>query len=98
MNFSAFRNRVDALMKPTYGIDWNDACGVAAPLERAIAAGETPEEFVAWWAEKYGLKRLDDPTFFDCDRCGRDCGEIYSDPRTGEFLCEDCAPAELSSS
>lgn len=91
----AFRSAVDAVMKPAYGIDWKDTCGDAGPLERALAAGETPEEFVRWWAEKYGLKRLDDPTFFDCDSCGGDCGEVYSDPRAGEFLCEDCAPQRL---
>lgn len=90
-----FRAAVDALMKPAYGIDWQDACGDAFPLQRAIEANETPEQFLAWWADKYGLKRLDDPTFFDCDKCGEDCGEVYSDPRTRDFLCEDCAPAAL---
>lgn len=95
MDLQTFRKCVDALMKPSYGIDWGDACGDQEPLACAIASGETPEEFVAWWAAKYGIKRLDDPTFFDCDRCGRDCGEVYSDPRTGDFFCEVCAPPRL---
>lgn len=95
MDLQTFRCRVDVLMKPAYGIDWQDACGDDDPLARAIAGGESPEEFVAWWAKKYGLKRLDDPTFFDCDACGNDCGEVYSDPRTGEFFCEACAPPRL---
>lgn len=95
MDMQTYRREVDSLMKPAYGIDWQDACGDLDPLLRAIAAGQSPSEFVSWWAEKYGLKRLDDPTFFDCDKCGSDCGEVYSDPRTGEFLCEDCARPDI---
>lgn len=95
MDIDQFRAAVDALMKPTYGLTWHEASGERLFLRRAIEEGETPEAFVAWWVNKHGLKRLDDPTFFDCDACGRDCGEVYCDARTGDFFCEDCVPPEV---
>lgn len=51
----AFRRGIDALMLEMYAIDWQDAVGDIEPLERAIEMGETPEEFVRWFGEKYDL-------------------------------------------
>lgn len=42
-------------MLEEYGITWRDACGDAWPLEAAIARGESPEDFVQWFGEKYDL-------------------------------------------
>lgn len=58
MTFEEFKADVDRLMKASYGIDWHDACGDPDPIERAIENGESPEEFVDWWAEKTGLTTI----------------------------------------
>lgn len=50
-----YKRKVDAVMLELYAIDWQDAAGDVEPLQRAIEAGETPEEFVRWWGEKYGM-------------------------------------------
>ncbi len=42
-------------MLQEYGITWQDACGDAWPLEAAIAWGESPEDFVRRYGEKYDL-------------------------------------------
>lgn len=34
---------------------WADLAGDLEPLERSFSSGETPMQFVQWWAEKYGL-------------------------------------------
>lgn len=33
-------------------------CGDEPPLRRSYDAGDTPLEFVRWWAEKYELEVL----------------------------------------
>lgn len=42
-------------MLQEYGITWRDACGEARPLEAAIEDGESPEDFVQRFGEKYDL-------------------------------------------
>ena len=57
MTAREFVGRVDAFMVRRYGITWVDACGNAEPIERAVGAGESPEQ----WAEDWGLKYDLDP-------------------------------------
>lgn len=55
MDIEDFEREVSRIMTRDYGISWADACGDREPLQSAMAAGETPEEFVHWWAIKYDL-------------------------------------------
>lgn len=50
---------VDALMKRDYAIDTDDAGLGGEDIARFFADGDTPEEFVSWFAEKYDLDRCD---------------------------------------
>ena len=50
-----FESRVSAEMAVRFGLSWADACGDREPLEMAMSDGQSPEEFVSWFAEKYGL-------------------------------------------
>jgi hypothetical protein len=45
-------------MKRRYGITWEDACGDTQPLTAAFRNGESPEEFVAWWGDRYELEEI----------------------------------------
>lgn len=58
MMLNDYRYEVSARMLTIYGIDWNDACGDDAPLQRAINDGESAEEFVEWWGQKFNLTTL----------------------------------------
>lgn len=51
---------VDELFRETTGCSWVDLCGDDEPIESACARGETPEQFVNYWIEKYDLTRIDD--------------------------------------
>lgn len=97
MDLGEYRASVDALMKRDYGLDWQMACGDTEPLVAAIERGDAPEAFVRRFARKYDLKRLDDAGIYDCDRCGTRGRVAYSDPRTGNVLCERCAAPLLQS-
>lgn len=56
---AAWKRRVDALMKRDYAIDTDDAGLGDEEVARFFADGDTPEEFVSWFAEKYDLDRRD---------------------------------------
>jgi hypothetical protein len=53
--FSDWASEVDTLCRHHLGCGWHDLCGEEPPLRRAFGAGDTPVEFVKWWAEKYDL-------------------------------------------
>ncbi|MFZ5670388.1 MAG: hypothetical protein ACOY4K_12915 [Pseudomonadota bacterium] len=53
-----WRSRVDALLKRDYCIDLADAGASDADVERYFRYGESPVEFVEWFAEKYDLQKL----------------------------------------
>lgn len=92
MTLTEFRAQVDAYMKPPFAIDWADACGESGPLQRAIADGVSPHEFVETWCEKYDLKPIRHAQFFECDRC-----HTHEGPFTlvlgRPFFCHTCAVA-----
>jgi len=56
--FIDWEDDVEALCKQKLGCTWDDLCGDPEPLERAFSAGQTAEEFVLAWAEKYDLTLL----------------------------------------
>lgn len=58
-DLTQYRDAVSAEMERQYGITWHDASGDMEPLERAIARGDTPEDFVSWWGEKYDLEPVE---------------------------------------
>ena len=60
MQLKKFKSSVSMLMKKEYGLDWDDACGELEPLENAIDGGETPRQFVDWWATKYDMTPLEE--------------------------------------
>jgi hypothetical protein len=53
--FEQWSRDVDALCVKHLGCTWADLAGDPEPLQRSFAAGESPTQFVQWWAEKYGL-------------------------------------------
>lgn len=55
MHVQEFEQLVTEEMVRLFGISWEDAGGGHEPLEQAIAAGESPAEFVEWYGEKYDL-------------------------------------------
>lgn len=55
MTFKDWRKEVERLFVASYGADWNDLCGDNAPLQAAFDAGDTPQVFVDWYADKYDL-------------------------------------------
>jgi hypothetical protein len=56
---TTWKRQVDALMKRDYAIDTDDAGLGEEDIARFFADGDTPEEFVNWFAEKYDLNRCD---------------------------------------
>jgi hypothetical protein len=57
--FQQWTAEVDALCMTHLACSWADLCGDIAPLQLAFDAGESPAQFVLWWAEKYDLTWLD---------------------------------------
>ena len=57
----AWVKQVDVLMKRDWLINTSDAGLSEEDVLRYWSHGETPDEFVAWFAEKYDLVRLDNP-------------------------------------
>lgn len=53
-----YEEAVTIEMKKRYGITWEDACGDAEPLTAALRYGESPEEFVARWGDRYDLEEI----------------------------------------
>jgi hypothetical protein len=58
-DISAYRRAVSDEMRTVYGLDWTDACGDDAPLERAWTDNLSAAEFVRWFGEKYGMQPRD---------------------------------------
>jgi len=58
LTFSEWSNDVDTLCRHHLACSWDDLCGDEPPLRRSYDAGDTPLEFVRWWAEKYELEVL----------------------------------------
>ena len=63
MNRTAWGVSVDRLMTQDWCIDAADAGLSAQELDRYWQQGETPEAFVAWFAEKYDLIRFEPNPF-----------------------------------
>lgn len=57
--FESFARSVDEELLKGYGISWKDASGDSDLLVQAFQGGETPEEFVQWFAQKYDLTPVD---------------------------------------
>lgn len=55
LTFEEWAAQVDAVCTAHLACSWNDLCGETEPLRAAFAAGESPVQFVLWWAEKYDL-------------------------------------------
>lgn len=55
MDIENYEREVSAEMERRFAINWTDAGGGREPLEQALAAGESPIEFVEWFGEKYDL-------------------------------------------
>ena len=62
--FEAWSGEVDALCLRHLACTWRDLCGDREPLERSFEDGDTPLQFVRWWAEKYDLFWRDEPGAF----------------------------------
>lgn len=59
MTLEEFIAEVDVLSKKKFGLVYTDEQG--KECERMIGAfedGDTPDEFVTWWGDKYGLDEL----------------------------------------
>lgn len=54
----SFLDAVNALLRKRCGITWLDATRDLSPLQEAIAAGETPEQFVHRFTRTDGLARM----------------------------------------
>lgn len=55
LDFTEWSFQVDGLARVHLMCSWADLCGDMEPLRRAYADGETPLEFLRWWADKYDL-------------------------------------------
>ena len=58
LKFTEWASEVDTLCRHHLACSWQDLSGDEPPLRRAFEAGDSPIEFVRWWAEKYGLSLL----------------------------------------
>ncbi|MBK9241151.1 MAG: hypothetical protein IPL75_12985 [Acidobacteria bacterium] len=59
LTFDEWAAQVDVVCTANLACSWNDLCGEVEPLRAAFDAGESPVQFVLWWAEKYDLMWLD---------------------------------------
>jgi hypothetical protein len=57
-DFDEWASTVDALCLAHLACGWHDLCGDLPPLQAGFNAGQSPIEFVRWWAEKYDLEWL----------------------------------------
>ncbi len=55
LTFDEWTAQVDAVCTTHLACSWKDLCGETEPLHAAFDAGESPVQFVLWWAEKYDL-------------------------------------------
>jgi hypothetical protein len=53
MNFAEWWSAVDELCRRHLACSWAELCGVTGPLEIAHAAGESPRDFIRWYADWY---------------------------------------------
>ncbi len=61
MNFEKFVKEVDRISEARYALKYTSENGRDCKiLSEAFESGETPEEFVEWWADKYNLDTLED--------------------------------------
>lgn len=61
MKFNQFINVVNILMKKMYGLDPNDFDSPDNPsLKSSYEMGESPDEFIRWYANKYNLTSIND--------------------------------------
>ena len=58
VDFKTWKKQVDELFRERYRTSWTDLCGDDTVLVAAKAAGDTPDKFVEWFAEKYDLVLL----------------------------------------
>jgi hypothetical protein len=58
MAFIEYWHEIDTQMLALYAIDTMDAGTPASMIAEAQDDGWTPKEFVLWFGEKYGLKKL----------------------------------------
>lgn len=54
-DFDRWASEVDELCRVHLYCSWAELCGDLPPLQTAYASGETPGQFVRWWADKYDL-------------------------------------------
>ena len=59
LTFEEWAAAVDALCRRHFAASWSDLAGDLEPLQRAFESAETPDGFVRWLAEKYGLLCVD---------------------------------------
>lgn len=64
--FDAWAAETDRLCTSHLLCDWKNLCGEPDVLERSYDCGETPMQFVRWWAVKCDLMWIDpdDPYAF----------------------------------
>jgi hypothetical protein len=56
--FEAWAREVDELCVRHLACAWADLAGDLPPLQQAFEEGESPIQFVRWWAEKFDLEYL----------------------------------------
>jgi hypothetical protein len=49
---------MDRICKRRTGNSWAELCGDEGPWEQAFDAGDSPNDFVSWWIEKYDLEDM----------------------------------------
>lgn len=59
--FDDWTRSVDAQCREHLACSWQDLSGDTGPLESGYDIGQTPMEFVRWFAEKYDLSWTDPP-------------------------------------
>ena len=55
MTFDEWTQNVDLLCRAHLACTWADLCGDMEPLKAGFDSGQTPLEFVHWFADKYDL-------------------------------------------
>lgn len=55
LTFDAWHRKANFLLKRDYGIDFVDAGLTELELRKYFGFGDSPEEFIEWYATKYNL-------------------------------------------
>lgn len=58
MTLEEFAAEVDVISKKRFGLVYTDEQGTDNALTSAFENNETPNEFVTWWGDKYGLSEF----------------------------------------